>query len=61
MPPLAGDGFKLVFMARSEDLEKVAEEVNAVVFWGSVDSDDDLKAVVDLAIGKIWKGGCGSK
>jgi NAD(P)-dependent dehydrogenase (short-subunit alcohol dehydrogenase family) len=52
---LAADGYSTVLLARSEDVEVVAQEIGGVAFQGSVDSEEDLKSFVEFAMDKFGR------
>ena len=49
---LAGKGYKLVIMSRSESIFKIADELSARPIMGSVTSNQDLERLVALAFEK---------
>lgn len=47
---LAGEGWQLVLMSRSDAVEGVARDLGATALRGDVTNPDDLAALVDLAV-----------
>jgi len=52
---LAEDGYQLALMSRSDEVNEVAADLDAVPFTGSVASNDDLVAFVDTAVGSFGR------
>jgi NAD(P)-dependent dehydrogenase (short-subunit alcohol dehydrogenase family) len=50
---LASRGYTVVLMARSDDVLKLAEELNGVGFKGSVIRENDLKSLVKIALDRF--------
>ena len=46
---LKQEGYNLVLMSRSEEIEKLGAEIGATTLQGSTDNHDDLSRLVDLA------------
>lgn len=52
---LALDGFKTVLLARSEEVNILANEIGGLGVQGSVESDDDLKSLVEHTMEKFGR------
>jgi NAD(P)-dependent dehydrogenase (short-subunit alcohol dehydrogenase family) len=52
---LAGAGFKVVLMARSESIHDLAKELGGVAVQGDVTNADDIKKLVDLAMSEYGR------
>lgn len=52
---LADDGWRLALMARSEDVEALADELGAIAVRGSVTDVADLARLVDAAAGRYGR------
>jgi NAD(P)-dependent dehydrogenase (short-subunit alcohol dehydrogenase family) len=49
---LAADGYRLALLSRSDDLQPLAEELDALAVQGSVTEPDDLERLVEAALGR---------
>jgi NAD(P)-dependent dehydrogenase (short-subunit alcohol dehydrogenase family) len=47
---LAADGYRLALLSRSDDLQPLADELDALAVQGSVTEPDDLKRLVETAL-----------
>lgn len=51
----SSQGYRLVLMARGEEIFSLADELSAFAIQGSVTSKDDLRSLVDTAMGKYGR------